>query len=157
MLDQVISGGQTGADRIGLETARDIGLKTGGKAPRGWWTENGPDLTLKNFGLVESRGNYNYRTIENVQESNATVLFGNMMSSGSFNTIRACLNNTKPHLTNPTPEALCDWIILKDIHTLNVAGNRGSKLSIRQKEDIRTTLTKAFNLLNHKNFLNAKK
>ncbi len=42
MLDRVISGGQTGADQAALRAARAAGIPTGGWAPLGWKTEEGP-------------------------------------------------------------------------------------------------------------------
>lgn len=54
MLTKIISGGQTGADEGGLEGARLLGIPTGGTAPKGYRTENGPNLTLRDtYGLVE--------------------------------------------------------------------------------------------------------
>ena len=49
MLKKIISGGQTGADREALETARDLGIETGGFVPKGWLTEDGPDYSLHDF------------------------------------------------------------------------------------------------------------
>ena len=40
---KIISGGQTGIDRMALELARELGLGTGGTAPKGYTTESGPD------------------------------------------------------------------------------------------------------------------
>jgi len=33
MVEKVISGGQTGVDRMGLEVAKELGIPTGGTAP----------------------------------------------------------------------------------------------------------------------------
>ncbi|KAL6067628.1 Molybdenum carrier, variant 4 [Balamuthia mandrillaris] len=50
---KIISGGQTGADRAGLEAGRLLGIATGGTAPSNFLTERGPDQTLKRlFGLT---------------------------------------------------------------------------------------------------------
>ena len=49
---KIISGGQTGIDRMGLEVARELGLPTGGTAPKSYWTENGADPSLAAFGLA---------------------------------------------------------------------------------------------------------
>jgi hypothetical protein len=37
---KVISGGQTGVDRIALEVARECEVPTGGTAPRGFLTDD---------------------------------------------------------------------------------------------------------------------
>ena len=50
---KVISGGQVGADRIGLEEAKKLGFETGGTAPHKYLTSKGSDLSLKDFGLTE--------------------------------------------------------------------------------------------------------
>jgi hypothetical protein len=54
LLLKVISGGQTGADRAGLEAAKAVGLMTGGVAPRNFQTLKGADWTLQSeFGLTQ--------------------------------------------------------------------------------------------------------
>lgn len=56
LLRKVISGGQTGADRAGLEVAHKLGLETGGWAPSGYVTSLGRDRSLgTKFGLKELR------------------------------------------------------------------------------------------------------
>ena len=152
MLIKVISGGQTGADRIGLETAKSRLIKTGGTAPKDFMTEKGPDYTLRDeFGLVEAPvAGYPWRTRKNVLDSDGTVLFGNMTSSGSFETIQHCVKMSKPHKTNPIPEELAKWIEDKNIRILNVAGNRGSKLNTLKQIDIRDVLLETFTLLGYK-------
>lgn len=124
---KIISGGQTGADQGGLRAGLALGIKTGGTAPPGFMTDTGPNLFLKEFGLVEGKPDprtYPKRTYRNVVDSDGTVLFGNMGSPGSRLTIRYCENLKKPYIIDPTPDTLLKWVIEKDIHTLNVAGNR---------------------------------
>jgi DNA polymerase III epsilon subunit-like protein len=72
---RVISGGQTGVDQIALLAAKAYGLETGGVAPWGWLTENGPQPDLgKFFGLVEHASTeYPARTAANVQDSDVTL------------------------------------------------------------------------------------
>lgn len=143
MLKKVISGGQTGVDKIGLEVAHGLGFRTGGSAPKGFKTEDGVDLTLKNFGLVETtHSSYNYRTWINVAQSDATVLFGDMSSAGSKLTL-SYLQGRK-HIINPTPSQLVDFIMQNKVETLNVAGNRRSKLTDAQVRTIRLVLEEAF-------------
>ncbi len=149
MLQMVISGGQTGADRIGLEEAKKMGIKTGGLAPKGYYTENGNDLTLKDFGLEEDTVHgYTHRTKMNVVNSDGTVLFGDMTSVGSLNTIQYCIKKNKPYITNPQFWELAEWIEKKNITILNVAGNRGSKLDTLKQLAIRNCLHEAFRKLN---------
>ena len=53
-LQKIISGGQTGADRGGLEAAEALGIETGGTVPLGFWTTDGkcPELVTR-FKLKE--------------------------------------------------------------------------------------------------------
>lgn len=48
---KIISGGQTGIDRLGLEVGKELGLETGGTTTPGYYTENGRDESLKDFGV----------------------------------------------------------------------------------------------------------
>lgn len=148
MIEQIISGGQTGVDTIALEEAKLAGIPTGGKASHGWRTELGSRPELKDlYGLKESKGDYKTRTKENVLESDATVLFGNLSSFGTALTIRYCIAYKKPFITNPTSEQLLQFISENDVKKLNVAGNRASKLSKQGIEVIRETLRETFSKL----------
>lgn len=125
---KIISGGQTGADRAGLEAARFLGIPTGGYCPRDCRTERGPDKTLLDFGLLPTQsGSYTQRTLLNAQLADGTVLFGDMSSSGSKQTIDHLNRLKKPFIYNPTAEELRAWIAANHITTLNVAGNRESR------------------------------
>jgi hypothetical protein len=127
-LVKVISGGQTGVDRVGLEVAKEKGLETGGTAPRGYKTEKGFDVSLKDYGLVEDTSyDYNPRTRANVRDSDGTVIFGNTTSVGSKLTIRLCKDYKRPYLENPSITELRQWLLFNKIAVLNVAGNRLSQ------------------------------
>lgn len=143
---KVISGGQKGVDRIGLEAARSSGIETGGWAPYNFQTEDGPDLTLRDFGLRQLGGTRGYaaRTEQNVIDGDGTVLFGDMSSSGSKMTIGFCKKHSKPYIINPTAASLRDWLFANNIQTLNVAGNRASKLTKAQMTAYWNTLKLAF-------------
>lgn len=127
-LRRVISGGQSGADRAGLEVARVLGIETGGTAPKGYRTEFGPDLALRDvFGLVESSSpDYASRTLANVRAGLGTVVFGRLSSTGTSLTLSYCRVSGKPWLANPTAEELRHWVMEFEVATLNVAGNRHS-------------------------------
>ena len=125
---KIISGGQTGADQGGLAAGFMLGIKTGGTAPPKFKTEDGlkPEL-LKSYGLVEGEYDprvYPKRTRKNVADSDGTVLFGDVISPGTKLTIRCCIELKKPYIANPDHELLRDWVTRRNIHTLNVAGNR---------------------------------
>jgi hypothetical protein len=125
---KIISGGQTGADRTALEVARELGIPTGGYAPKHWMTEDGRDPTLKEFGLIECRvPGYPIRTVLNVDESHGTVWFGKNDSAGYVCTKSAVDKHRKPWIENPTADELRYWLDVQGILELNVAGNRRSR------------------------------
>lgn len=125
---KIISGGQTGADMGGLLAARDLGIPTGGVAPKGYRTERGPQPLLKDLGLTESPyASYQGRTADNVEAADGTVLFGNLRSPGSALTAKLCKQAGKPWIENPTVQELRTFIINEQVQVLNVAGNRESK------------------------------
>jgi hypothetical protein len=153
-LKKIISGGQTGVDRIGLEAGKESGIQTGGTATPGFATENGKDLTLKDFGVEEiskelqagksGKEFYLPRTEQNVLNSDGTVYFAtDEDSAGRIATERFAKKNNKPFLLNPTAEQLRNWLALNNIETLNVAGNRGSKLSTQKAEEIKNIIKQA--------------
>ena len=128
MLRKIISGGQTGADRGGLIAGLVMDLETGGTAPKGWTTENGPYPALGHFyGLKEGPSGYPARTRLNVLDSDGTLIMGDVTSPGSALTVRSCIDANRPHILNPTPEGLKKWLGDREIGILNVAGNRESK------------------------------
>jgi hypothetical protein len=101
LLERVISGGQTGADRAGLEAAHALGLETGGTATPEFQTSRGKDLTLQSkFGLEAlpeqssiAQG-YVRRSMKNVEDSDATLVFRTHASAGTEKTIGYCCTYT---------------------------------------------------------------
>ena len=72
---KIISGGQTGADRAGLDAARELGLEYGGSLPRGRRAENGR-LSTKYAGMKETESpGYRQRTFKNIRDADATLIF----------------------------------------------------------------------------------
>jgi hypothetical protein len=135
-LRRIISGGQTGAGQAGLQTARRLGLATGGFMPLGFRTETGPrpDLAVT-YGLEEiASHHYAKRTKCNVLLSDATVVFGTTDSPGSYLTVKLCRQLGKPCLPLPrdlavslAADRLRHWLRGNAVVTLNVAGNRESQ------------------------------
>jgi hypothetical protein len=141
---KIISGGQTGIDRMGLEVARELGLPTGGTVPKGYRTEDGPDPSLAAFGLREHpKPAYVRRTRQNVMDSDGTVLYGDTEPRGCKATIEFCQKENKPYLINPTADELTTFIRDTPIHILNVSGNRMSKLTPDLLDAYRTSLRQA--------------
>lgn len=124
-LRKVISGGQNGADRTGLECAKEMGLETGGTAPKDYKTESGLDPSLKEFGLEESTfSTYQPRTKENVKNADVTLWFGNLGSPGYWCTLNACKTYNKLMINNPDPARL--RVVANTCEVVNIAGNRES-------------------------------
>ncbi|MCX6165330.1 MAG: hypothetical protein NTU73_10825 [Ignavibacteriae bacterium] len=132
-LKKIISGGQTGADRAGLDAAKLLSIQTGGYCPNGFLTENGKDVSLKKFKLKELKtSKYEDRTIKNVLSSDGTVIFcktenKSIIGEGTRLTYDITTNNRKPVIINPTKRKFLNWLIKYDIGILNVAGNRESQ------------------------------
>jgi signal recognition particle GTPase len=152
---KIISGGQTGIDRLGLEIGKELGLETGGTTTPGYYTENGPDISLQEFGVTEiapelqdgKKGKEFYlpRTEQNVINSDGTVYFStDEDSAGRMATQRFAKAHNKPFLLNPTSQELAQWLVDNNINTLNVAGNRGSKVSPEFDSQVRETIRSAF-------------
>lgn len=142
---KIISGGQTGVDTIGLQVAKELGIETGGKAPKGFLREGGYDKEdIASYGLEEitdeeqadytkrtgKKDPYTGRTELNVRNSDGTVYFNvGSDTAGLIATRRSAKEWNKPFIENPTAEELRQWIKDNNIKTLNVAGNRGTKLA----------------------------
>lgn len=152
MLEKIISGGQTGADMGGLLAGRELGLETGGTAPRGWKTENGSESELlSSFGLIENiTPGWKDRTIKNVINSDGTIAFLLHKSPGTQKTIGYCIhekwvNGDESNNDGFRPVLVLDSEILKErrgeaveqirafvvdnnIGILNIAGHRQSSV-----------------------------
>ena len=150
-LTTVISGGQTGADQAGLLAAKFLGLRTGGTAPDGWYTDTGPNILLKSFGM-SAAGDYRSRTIANVRNSDGTLLLSLTLNSpGSKLTRNEARRQGKPFFEFDITELMRlsegsddfleytaarkelvskiqSWILAEEIQVLNVAGNREKDL-----------------------------
>lgn len=146
MIQKVISGGQTGADRAGLAVAKELGIPTGGWAPAGYLTEEGSDPTLAEFGLQQTASSeYPERTKKNIKEADGTLLFGSVNSRGCKLTLDEAKRTKKPYLIvawasgqavpyggkgvdqEGNEISLPEWIKKNRISVLNVAGNSESK------------------------------
>jgi len=154
LLERVISGGQCGADQAALRAARQVGIETGGIAPPGWATSEGPQQELlMGYGLKEGEGQgaagYVMRSKQNVDDAEATLVFRAQASAGSDKTIEYCLSGRwktptfalgqadavqnalghRPviivqHLTPAAQEAVCSFLREHQVRILNVAGHR---------------------------------
>jgi hypothetical protein len=131
MLDKMISGGQTGADQAAWRAALAFGISTGGRMPTGFLAEDGPHHEFaERFGATEmSTESVLTRIEQNVQDSDATLWFGETTTATAQETVGACHRLGKPCLpvypgATFEPEHVATWIADNHIGTLNVAGNR---------------------------------
>lgn len=93
IVNKVISGGQCGADKAGLEAAFKIGITTGGTAPKGFITSKGRDPTLGTkyllkeledpSGKVSISQMYVLRSKKNVDDSDGVLAFRLAASKGT--------------------------------------------------------------------------
>ena len=136
MIDAIVSGGQTGADRAALDVASRFGIARAGWVPKDRWAEDGP-IPVQYSGLRETASaDPRCRTWCNVRDSDGTVvLFRYATSGGTRWTEQVCRTLQKPWLSLDlavlsAPEAaqiLQAWIRAEEIRRLNVAGPRASE------------------------------
>jgi Circularly permutated YpsA SLOG family len=143
MIRKIISGGQTGADRAGLDFAIEAGLEHGGYVPRGRKAEDG--RIDDRYNLIElSTSSYPARTRRNIEKSDGTVIFSleRALSGGTKLTLELANKLGKPVLRiydtreerGSNPDSLCleiqalsDFVCSNKIEILNVTGPRESR------------------------------
>ncbi len=138
MLEKIISGGETGANQATWRAARAFGVPTGGWMPRGFLTDDGPHPEFaEQYGAAEWPSDSELaRTEQNIQDSDATLWFGETTTPGAHATVTASLAFGKPYMlvypgASFEPAHVATWITENAIRTLNVAGNReGEELGI---------------------------
>ncbi len=127
-----------------LKAARDLGIRTGGWAPKGWVTEDGPNPELNRYGLIQhSSPNYPPRTKMNCQDADLVAIFGDIKSSGSQLAIGICRADEIPYILNPDSQELRNMCESLGVRVLNIAGNRASK-DAEIEERVRAIVRDAF-------------
>lgn len=127
---RIVSGGQTGVDRAALEVAIALGIEHGGWCPRGRIAEDG--TIPSRYQLDETNSSdYQVRTAQNVESSNATlILHQRKISGGTRLTQRIAVRLGKPlgvfRLDNSNLPALRRWLSEQRPEVLNIAGPRES-------------------------------
>lgn len=131
---RVVTGGQTGVDRAGLDSALDGGIPCGGWCPAGRAAEDGP--IPAHYPLTETpEPDPAFRTRRNVADADGTlVIVLRYPDKGTRAAIAAARRLGRPCLTVDLSEiddaAACaqvsGWIAREHIRILNIAGPRES-------------------------------
>ncbi len=139
-LTQVVSGGQTGVDRAGLDAAIFHNIPHGGWCPAGRRAEDGRIPDTYQLREMES-ANYAVRTRQNVKDSDGTlILFEDTMSRGTELTAKCARQLKRPLISVDVIELLdwdddrfaeeiekvISWLEAENVNVLNVAGPRES-------------------------------
>lgn len=132
VIDLIVSGGQTGADRAALDVALRHHIPHGGWCPAGRGAEDGP--LDSRYALTETPdAAYAQRTEWNVRDSDGTVVLTirPYATGGSLYTLHVAGELRRPviHLSRTTSDAakaLQRFIAAHHIRRLNVAGSRES-------------------------------
>ena len=127
---KIVSGGQTGADRAGLDWAIAHGVPHGGWCPRGRRAEDG--VIPARYQLTETpNAGYPQRTEWNVRDSDGTVIFtlSEQLKGGSLKTVNFAIKLRKPFIRispHVDPTHLAHFLASRSVGTLNIAGSRES-------------------------------
>lgn len=131
MIDKIISGGQTGVDRAGLDVAMALRIPHGGWCPKGRKAEDGTIPAI--YQLQETpKPDYKQRTEWNVRDSDGTLILSRGdPTGGTATTIKLANTLGKTCLVldlliSPAPELILEWVEQQDIQVLNIAGPRES-------------------------------
>jgi hypothetical protein len=134
MLQKIISGGQTGADRAALDAAQANHFPCGGFCPQNRRAEDGP--IDQSYPLTEIEGGYAERTEQNVIHSDGTVIFYvTSATGGSRLTNEWCIQHQKPLLkidisnipAHKASSLISKFVDTHKIELLNIAGPRASE------------------------------
>ena len=129
MIRKIVSGGQSGVDRAGLDAAQALGVPCGGWCPRGRLAEDGaipPRYPLRETPTAA----YTQRTRWNVRDSDGTLILNRgPLEGGTALTADLAGKLRKPCLildlaARPDPAMVRAWAAAHQVRVLNVAGPR---------------------------------
>jgi hypothetical protein len=133
VLQQVVSGGQTGVDRAALDAAAECEIPTGGWCPLGRKAEDG--VLPERYPLRETHTpQYALRTRWNVRDSDGTlILTPGRPSGGTALTLAWARRLRRPvlvqnpwHMSSRQMAHARQWLLEQHIRALNIAGPRES-------------------------------
>ena len=129
MIQELVSGGQTGVDRAALDLALELGIPCGGWCPRGRRAADGP-LPAR-YPLRETlSADYSERTRLNVRDSDGTlILCAGPLSGGTAYTADFAARLGRPlRIVDPRQRAellsVRQWLRDESVSRLNLAGPR---------------------------------
>jgi hypothetical protein len=129
MIEQVVSGGQTGVDRAALDAALERGIPCGGWCPAGRHADDGriPDR----YPLQETVDmDHTVRTENNVRDSDGTLMFyrGSLQGGTAYAVLMARHLGRPVRAVNLDAEVdipgIARWIRENGIRVLHVGGQR---------------------------------
>jgi hypothetical protein len=134
-IKKIITGGQSGADRAGLDFAINNGIDYGGYVPYDGWTEDLEYSVCHKYPNLKDSGekDVNVRTGLNVAISDATIIFrlDSKKSKGTDHTGEMVKKLNKPYFIFSKNDNIYDLLIwLKSLPNnllLNIAGARESE------------------------------
>lgn len=131
-LSRIVSGGQTGVDRAGLDAAMEAGVPAGGWCPSGRLAEDG--RIPERYPLEElDSPDYAVRTGRNVADSDATLILNvGELADGTALTAEFARDMGKPLLVVQLDKSgdtapVVSWVEENRVRVLNIAGPRESK------------------------------
>lgn len=131
-VEKILSGGQTGVDRAGLDAGMALGLAVGGWCPRGRRAEDGP--IPAHYPLEETASaSYRVRTRLNVRDGDATlILCRGPLRGGTKLTAVIARSMGRPLRVADLSRrvqapAAAAWLRRHGIVRLNIAGPRESQ------------------------------
>ncbi len=129
MIQELVSGGQTGVDRAALDLALELGIACSGWCPRGRKAADGP--LPSSYPLRETlSADYSERTRLNVRDSDATlILCAGPLSGGTAYTAEIAASLGRPlRIVDPRQrdelQAVRQWLVDERVACLNLAGPR---------------------------------
>ncbi len=131
-IKKIVSGGQTGVDRAGLDAAIEMNIPVGGWCPKDRKAEDGP--IDDRYPLRETNScDYETRTMFNVRDSHGTlILTKGTPTGGTALTIKWAKGFDKDYLVVDLDKdynvaSVKEWLFENQIEVLNIAGPRSSK------------------------------